>query len=324
MDKKDNAGMDIDLFDMELADAIADAANVDAPLEGIETKGTRKEEAAAEEDTLRKAKGPALADTKGKAKGKSAPKTLAEVKPAPVLSSAPDAAVEAKEPENAGAPAFEIPVPVAPEVKPKPSAPAEKVSSRTACVVGSKRTGFMLAPDECVVDEYKPMANGSVVLTNRRILISAKYRTELNVKDVAGVSSVNGRYFSKAKLVLGILFVLIFVAAMAFVFVPQLKTMFMGWIAGINWLIYVAIAVGVILGIVGIILLAKCSYREFSINILTENVQQAVCYRSSMDHRDMDIYSTVAGALPGPDYKRFVSEIGARIQEVKLGLWEGK
>lgn len=180
--------------------------------------------------------------------------------------------------------------------------------------------GFVLAEGERVYEDYQVVRGGHIVLTNRRMLFATSYRSELGIEHVHGVSSMRRSIISWGKLFFGVLLLAACVFSVLACTVPSISDIMLGLYGDIAWIQWVVLGVGCVLGIIGLSLLAKCSRRKFALNILTDDIQQLISFRSPIRRGEHDLYTTVVISSPGKDYKRFVAEVGAKIVEIKRDL----
>lgn len=182
---------------------------------------------------------------------------------------------------------------------------------------------FRLADGEQVVSMYRALQGkglgGRVYLTNRRFLVEASLHTELPITKVAGISTGKFSRVRVIKLILSILFM----AVCAGVFVAFMLPQFLAdWsvFEDMAWLKYVFFGLGGVLGFAGFLMFCTSFSRRFVLSIFTEGVEQGFSIRSGVAKDDVSVYQPIAFGNPGKDYRRFRSEVGARLAEIRASL----
>lgn len=206
---------------------------------------------------------------------------------------------------------------IKPEKQPKPEkapkAPKRSRANYAASIAGQ----FVLADGERVLQQYAAIRGGTIYLTNRRLLVDGDSAIDLPVEKVKGVSCVNHFVIKWGKIIFGALFVAACVLSVLLAFVSPVADLLTRVLPeGYDWIRYVVLGVGCLLGVIGLLLLCYSIRRKFALNILTEGIDQVVSCRTPGRKGDNDMYSTVVIAKPGREYARFVGEIGARLREL--------
>ena len=187
--------------------------------------------------------------------------------------------------------------------------------------------GFVLAKGENVVRCYAcldaPKGDGTICLTNKRILINADERSEVEVENVSGVKFSKNTYFSFFKF----LFALIFFGVGAFLIAyPFLKeSMQVAFIENIwrDWFKYLFVAVGAILVLISFPLWAKMVKKYFYFNIfIKESTPFFECKSKSVvkcEKKGGQFTFLLTDA--GREIEKAARELGALILEVKAGRY---
>ena len=185
---------------------------------------------------------------------------------------------------------------------------------------------FRLAEGETVLSMWRAIkgkgTDGRVYLTNERCLIEAALHTEFPIGNVAGT----GKYsrLKVFKFLLGLVFMAVCVVAVLLALpsvlekiLPDFAATMSGVYEDMGWIKYVLFAVGGILGLIGLIMVCKSVSHRFVLTVFTEGVDQAFSVRSGVNKGDINVYQPIAFGAPGKDYKAFISQVGARLIEIK-------
>ncbi len=175
--------------------------------------------------------------------------------------------------------------------------------------------GFVLAKGENVVRCYACLdsakGDGTICLTNKRILINADEQSEVEVSNVSGVKFYKNTYFSFFKF----LFALIFFGVGAFLIAyPFLKeSMQVAFIENIwkDWFKYLFVAVGAVLVLISLPLWAKMVKKYFYFNIFI---------KESTPFFECKSKSIVKCEKKGGQFKFLVSESGKEIEKAAREL----
>lgn len=182
---------------------------------------------------------------------------------------------------------------------------------------------FRLAEDETVLSMYRALkgkgVGGRVYLTNRRFLLEAALHTEMPIESVAGVSTGKYTQVKGVKLFFSLVFMAICAALVVVFTLPNLLG---NWAVfeDMAWLRYVFYAVGGIFGFIGFLMFCTCFRKRFLFTVLSDGLQQTFSIRSSLKKTDVDVFQPITFGGPGRDYKRFCSEFGSRLAQIKQAL----
>lgn len=176
----------------------------------------------------------------------------------------------------------------------------------------SQKGKVVSAKDEQVVKEYAIIKKGKAVVTTRRLIIDADYRLDVPIEHVSGISSSSVNELKVGKLIFGALFVIIMAIS--------LLCDFSEMIGELEWLGYVIVGVGIVLGIIGIILLATCFRRRFAINIYTDSLMPIASLQNEAHKKDTALIRSVITAKKGKEFDKFTGEFGALLIQLKDAL----
>ena len=187
--------------------------------------------------------------------------------------------------------------------------------------------GFVLAKRENVVRCYACLdsakGDGTICLTNKRILINTDEKSEVAVENITGVKFSKNTYFSFFKF----LFALIFFGVGAFLIAyPFLKeSMQVAFIENIwkDWFKYLFVAVGAVLVLISLPLWAKMVKRYFYFNIFVkESTPFFECKSKAVvkcEKKGGQFTFLLSDA--GREIEKAARELGALIIEVKDGRY---
>lgn len=176
----------------------------------------------------------------------------------------------------------------------------------------SQKGKVVSAKDEQIVKEYDIVKDGKAIVTTRRLIIDSDYRLDIPIERVGGISSSSVNELKVGKLIFGVLFVVIMAISLLCDFNPLL--------GDLTWLNYVIVGVGVLLGIIGIILLATCFRRRFAINIYTDSLMPIASLQNEVHKKDTALISSVIFAKKGKEFDKFTGEFGALVIQLKDAL----
>lgn len=187
---------------------------------------------------------------------------------------------------------------------------------------------FRLAEGEQVLSMYRALkgsgTGGRVYLTNERCLIEAALHTEFPIQKVAGISAGSYSRLKVFKFLIG-LFLMVACAVCVLLALPDVlakisadfAATMSGVFADMGWLRYVLFGVGGLMGFIGFIMACTSGVHRFVLTVYTEGVDQAFSVRSGVNKGDYNVYQPIAFGAPGRDYKAFISQVGARLVEIK-------
>lgn len=176
----------------------------------------------------------------------------------------------------------------------------------------SQKGKVVSAKDEQIVKEYDIVKDGKAIVTTRRLIIDSDYRLDIPIERVGGISSSSVNELKVGKLIFGVLFVVIMAISLLCDFNPLL--------GDLTWLNYVIVGVGVLLGIIGIILLATCFRHRFAINIYTDSLMPIASLQNEVHKKDTALISSVIFAKKGKEFDKFTGEFGALVIQLKDAL----
>ena len=188
--------------------------------------------------------------------------------------------------------------------------------------------GFILAKGENVVRCYHCLdsrkGDGTICLTNKRLLINADERSEVSVQDVAGIKFAKNTYFSFFKF----LFALIFLGLGAFmIMLPFFHTgMNIPFITGgswKSWFFYLFIACGAVSVLISLPLWAKMVKRSFYFSIyVRDSAPFLECKSASVVKAEKKgTQYTFVLSDAGKESEKAARELGALLIEVKEGRY---
>ena len=188
--------------------------------------------------------------------------------------------------------------------------------------------GFILAKGENVIRSYNCLASkkgeGTICLTNKRLMINADERSEVEVEKVSGIKFSRNTYFSFAKFLFG----LIFLGLGAFmIMLPFFHTgMNIPYITGEawkSWFFYLFIACGAVSVLIGLPLWGTMVKKYFYFNIfIKEGSPFLECKSKSFvksEKKGRQYTFLVSNA--GKESEKAARELGALIIEVKEGRY---
>ena len=187
---------------------------------------------------------------------------------------------------------------------------------------------FRLAEGEQVLSMYRALkgsgTGGRVYLTNERCLIEAALHTEFPIQKVAGISAGSYSRLKVFKFLIG-LFLMVACVACVLLALPDVLVKILpgfadtmrGVFEDMGWLRYVLFGVGGLMGFIGFIMACTSGVHRFVLTVYTEGVDQAFSVRSGVNKGDYNVYQPIAFGAPGRDYKAFISQVGARLVEIK-------
>ena len=189
--------------------------------------------------------------------------------------------------------------------------------------------GFVLAKGENVVRCYNCLASkkgeGTVCLTNRRLMINADERSEVAVNMVTGIKFARNTYFSVAKFIFGLLFLLLGAAMVALPFFRDKVTV--PYVTGDywkNWFMYLFIACGAVSVLISLPLLGTMVKKFFYFTVfVNEGAPFLECKSSSFvksEKKGKQYNFVVTNA--GKESEKAARELGALILEVKEGRYD--
>lgn len=176
----------------------------------------------------------------------------------------------------------------------------------------SQKGKVVSAKEEQTVKEYDIVKDGKAIVTTRRLIIDSDYRLDIPIERVGGISSSSVNELKVGKLIFGVLFVVIMAISLLYDFNPLL--------GDLTWLNYVIVGVGVLLGIIGIILLATCFRRRFAINIYTDSLMPIASLQNEVHKKDTALINSVIFAKKGKEFDKFTGEFGALLIQLKDAL----
>lgn len=189
--------------------------------------------------------------------------------------------------------------------------------------------GFVLAKGENVVRCYNCLASkkgeGTVCLTNKRLMINADERSEVAVGMVTGIKFARNTYFSVAKFIFGLLFLLLGAAMVALPFFRDKVTV--PYVTGTywkNWFMYLFIACGAVSVLISLPLLGTMVKKFFYfIVFVNEGAPFLECKSSSFvkSEKQGKQYNFVV-TNAGKESEKAARELGALILEVKEGRYD--
>lgn len=179
----------------------------------------------------------------------------------------------------------------------------------------SQKGKVVSAKDEQVVKEYNIVKNGKAIVTSRRLIIDSDYRLDIPIERVGGVSSSSVNELKVGKLIFGAIFVIIMAISLLYDFRSLIED-----IEDKLWIVGVIYGVGIVLGIIGIILLATCFRRRFAINIYTDSLMPIASLQNETHKRDSVLIKSVIYAKKGKEFDKFTGEFGALLIQLKDAL----
>ena len=195
--------------------------------------------------------------------------------------------------------------------------PKKEYSVEELMVPDAKKGELVLARNEKVVKIYnvvKSANTGNAIVTNRRLIVDSDYRVDVPLEKVGCITSARVNEVKVVKIIIGILLIAICAFALIFDFSKL--------IVGKEWLGYVIIAVGALLGVIGLILVATSFKRRFALNIYTDDLYPVMAVSSRMKRKDGDLIGSIVTAGKGKDFEKFTLEIGGLLIQLKDALEE--
>lgn len=187
--------------------------------------------------------------------------------------------------------------------------------------------GFVLAKGEHLVRAYSCLnrGDGSVCLTNKRLLISAGERSELEVDKVTGIKFTKYTHFSVMKLLFGLLFLGLGVFMILLPFVKS--SMNIPFITGKywkHWFFYVFLGCGAASALISLPLLLTMIRRTFYFYIYAKQDTPFFEVKSryyAKNEKKGRVYKYVVSKA-GKDSEKAARELGALLLEVKDGRYD--
>lgn len=179
----------------------------------------------------------------------------------------------------------------------------------------SHKGAIVSAKGEEVVKEYnlvKSSNSGKAIVTNRRLIIDSDYRLDIPIEKVSGVSSSSVTQVNVAKIIFGALLIGICLFALLFDFNSLIGER--------QWLAYLIISVGAVLGLVGLILLCTCVKKKIALNIYGENMIPVLAMSNNAKRAEANLMGTIIVTSKGKDFDAFTGEIGALLIQIKDAL----
>ena len=190
--------------------------------------------------------------------------------------------------------------------------------------------GFILAKGENVVRCYNCLSSkkgeGTVCLTNKRLMINADERSEVAVNMVTGIKFAKNTYFSVAKFLFGLLFLLLGAAMILLPFFRD-KVPVIPYVTDDhwkNWFMYLFIACGAVSVLISFPLLGTMVKKMFYFTVfVNEGAPFLECKSKSFvkNEKKGKQYSFVV-TDPGKESEKAARELGALILEVKEGRYD--
>ena len=188
--------------------------------------------------------------------------------------------------------------------------------------------GFVLAKGETVVRSYYCLASkkgdGTLCLTNKRLLINADERSEVEVDKVTGIKFARNTYFSFIKFLFALFFFGLgaFMAALPFIR-DSINIPFITGDSWKTWFMYLFIACGAVSILISFPLWAKMVKKYFYFHIFVkEGTPFLECKSKSFvkSEKKGKTYSFIVSD-PGKESEKAARELGALILEVKEGRY---
>ena len=188
--------------------------------------------------------------------------------------------------------------------------------------------GFVLAKGENVIRSYQCLASkkgdGTICLTNKRLLINADERSEVEIDKVSGIKFSKNTYFSVAKFLFGLIFLGL---GALLILIPFFRSgMNIPFITGENWkswFFYLFIACGAVGVLIGLPLWLTMVKKYFYFNIFVkEGTSFLECKSKSFiksEKKGKSFGFVVAGA--GKESEKAARELGALLLEAKEGRY---
>ena len=175
--------------------------------------------------------------------------------------------------------------------------------------------GFVLSDNEYVLRRYQAFrpekGSGRITVTNKRILIDAGEVSEVPVEDVTSIKSKKYTKFSAAKVIFGLLFVLICAGVFVYNFA------FGGFLELVqfDWAVYCILAGGALFGLIGLIMLFNSKKKHFGLSIYVKGEDMFAEFGTVS--KKSKVISSVVRTAPGKDFDKFRREIGALLIKIR-------
>lgn len=181
--------------------------------------------------------------------------------------------------------------------------------------------GFILANNEILLRRYDTLKvnggnPGRILITNKRMLFNTSEKAEIPLSSVNGLRSAKYWTFNWVKFVFGLIF--IGIAAFAFIYDFTKFSFF----TNRAWLIYIIMAVGAIIGIIGLTFICTFAKRRFALKVFISSAYEFITYNSKKGKKENAVMESVIVAMPGSEIDKFVREAGALIIQSREGFFD--